>query len=322
MGELKQTKGYAQFRGIIGGLERVKDAITNRKESRQYLDSDKIKKLQFSVKTSEDNLIYVEVKQFKTGNSLKNVYISKRDEESKKTETKAVPFNERHRNFDDGWRIIGVALKSNNDEYAKNFVPYDAIDYILENFNDGDSVFVNAEMSHSDNGEGKFYTNYEVKRMYVTHDPIEFDAEEFEEQSEFVEDVIYADIVDTGENAFVKAYAVDYRGEPNECQFMIEAQDKEIIDFFNSEVNIGDVVSLEGIVNNRVVYSYRDAEEDESDDKPLVGRKTKSSQNKSKIREIESENRSLQIIGIADIKKGMYTAEELGTDDLQDDLPF
>ena len=322
MSELKQTKGFAQFRGIIGGLERVKEAITKRSETRQYMDSDKIKKLQFSIKTSDDNVLYVEVKQFKTGNSLKNVYISKRDEESKKTETKAVPFNERHRSFEDGWKIIGIALKSHNDEYAKSLVPYDAIDYILENFQDGDSVFLNTEMSHSDDGKGKFYTNYEIKRMYVTKEPIDFEAENFEEQADFVEDIVFSDVVDTGENAFVKAFAINYRGEPQECQFMIEAVDKEVIEFFKSEVSFGDVVSVEGLVNNRVVYSYRDASEEEQDDKPMVGRKTKSSQNNSKIREIESENRSLQIIGVADVKKGLYTAEELGEGDSESDLPF
>lgn len=322
MSELKQTKGYAQLRGIIGGLDRVKDAITTRKETKQYTDNDKIKKLQFSVKTSEDNMIYVELKQFKTGNSLKNVYISKRDEDTNKTETKAVPFNERHRNFDDGWRIIGVSLKSNNDEYAKNLVPYDAIDYVLENFSDGDSVFINAEMSHTDNGEGKFYTSYEIKRMYVTHDPIVFESEEFEEQSDFTEDIVFAEVVDTGDNAFVKGFAINYRGEPQDCQFLIDKSDKEVIEFFKTDVKFGDVVSLEGIINNRVVYKYREASEEEKDDKPMVGRKTKSSQNNSKIREIESENRSLQIIGVTDVKRGMYTAEELGTDDLQDDLPF
>ena len=66
MGELKQTKGYANLRGVIGGLNKIKEDIQNGKDNRNYMDGEKIKKLKFSVKTAEDNMIFVEMKQFKT----------------------------------------------------------------------------------------------------------------------------------------------------------------------------------------------------------------------------------------------------------------
>ena len=325
MGELKQTKGYAQLRGIVGGLERVKEAITNGKEVNQYLENDKIKKLQFSIKTSENNMIYVELKQFKTGNSLKNVYISKKDEETGKFETRPISFNERHRNFEDGWRIIGVSLKSNNDEHSKNFVPYDAIDYILENFNDGDSVFVNTEMSHSAGKDGKIYTNYEVKKMFVTHEPIDFKSSEFEEFCDFEETIIFDTSYPSEDGVIIQAYTVDYTLSPKPVEFLVKDKDKEVADFMSKELKTGDLLKVIGIVNNRAVYRFEKIESDSSDGSNILGRKTKREEQKTQPRYekyIDFEEKNLQIIGldVDTIKKGQYSQSDFEDDD--SDVPF
>ena len=327
MGELKQTKGYAQLRGIIGGLDRVKDAITTRKETKQYTDNDKIKKLQFSVKTSEDNVIYVELKQFKTGNALKNVYISKKDEETGKYETIKKPFNERHINFGDGWKIIGVSLKSNNDEYAKSMMTYDAIDYILENFEDGDSVFINAELSHNDNERVKIKYNLEVNKIMVTHEPINFNSEKFIEQSEFQDEFIFRHSYPDEGGLVVVGYTVKYDFTLVNSVYIVKNEDREVIDYIENNLSAGDVVKVIGNINNKVKYNLIEIEQESDTNSNIIGRKTKSEKNKSKPRyekEIEYEERNLQIIGIDvdSIKKGAYNLSDIEGQEEDDGLPF
>ena len=334
MSELKQTRGYAQLRGVIGNLDKIKKDLLEGKSNKNLIDTETIKKLSFSVKTSKDNVIFVEIKQFKTGNAMQFAYVSKRDEETGKYQTNKINFSDRHRQLNDGWRLIGVSLKGKDDDVVKNLVPYDAIDYILENFEDGDGVFVNAEIAHSDNGDRQ-YTNYEVKKMFVTRDekgqykPIDFDAEDFEEQAEFSDELIYDSSYPSERGLEITAKYVNYDKTLHDVSLVVKNNTgcDEISEYVEQNFKRGDLVTFGGIINNRVEYEevVIDEEVEAEPQSNVLGKKTKSMQRstrKNTQRQIKSEDRSLQItaLDLDKIKQGFYSDADL--DGETSDLPF
>jgi len=325
MAELKQTKGYASFRGILGGLDRTVGDIAEGKSNKNYSNTDKIKKLKFSIKTSDDNVHFVDVTQFKTGKSMDKAYISKRDADTGKYETQAISWSDRNKELQDGWNLIGISLKSSDDENTKNMVAFDAIDYILENFKDGDSVFLNADITHSDYNENR-YVNYGVKKMFASKSDIEFEAEDFEEQADFEETIIFNTCYPDENGLQVLAYAVDYSKSPIEIEFVVKNEDKEVMEYVESNLSNGDLVTVAGLINNRIVYEWTEIpQETEDDGFKTIGRKTKTEGNKSKPKReknIISEDKSIQIIGLDpdSIKSGLYSEEDFM--ESTDTLPF
>jgi len=316
MSELKQTKGYVNFKGIIGGLDAIKDGTSKY----GWTDDEKIKKMQFSIKTSDNNMHYVQLIQFKMGKSRENVWISRKDEATGKYDTQKLAWDRRNEPLTDGWRIIGVNIKATGDDETKSMVADDAIEYIKDNFNDGDSVFIGGKVSHSD-WKGKTYHNFEITKMFATRDPVNFEDEKFEEISDFNEQFIFNSINVIENEGFVIGFTVSYNGDKTEVQYII--RDGEVTDYFKSSVGFGDLLRIEGIVNNKVVYKYRDPEKDEKDDGLLVGKQNRSSQQKGKIREIEYEDKTLEIIGVDDNVKNAYDEKELEIIDIDDDdIPF
>jgi hypothetical protein len=318
MAELKQTKGFANFKGIIGGLDAIKKG---KAKEFQYRDDEKLKKMQFSIKTSDDNMHYVQLIQFKMGKSRDSVWISRKDDETGNFETQEIPWEKRNDPLTDGWRIIGVSIKATGDENAKSMVAEDAIEYIKDNFNDGDTVFIGADLSHSD-WKDSVYHNYDIKRMYIAKEDIDFEDEEFEETADFNEQIIFDSIAVVEGEGFLKGYTVDYKKDKTEVQYVV--RDKDVLNYFKETAKFGDLVTVEGIVNNRVVYKYRDAKEDEESDGVLVGRQTKSSKRNSQIREVEYEDKTLEIIGVSKNVEGAYDEKDLEIVDIGDssDIPF
>ena len=319
MAELKETKGYANFKGIIGGLDVIKNG---KAKDYQYKDDEKLTKMQFSIKTSEDNMHYIQLIQFKMGKSRDQVWIVRYDKETKKSETTTMDWSERNEPLHDGWRIIGVDLKAKGDDERKSMVAEDAIEYIKDNFNDGDSVFIGTQVSHREYKD-KTYDQFDIKKVFATKDPVDFEAEDFEEIADFNEQFVFDNVAVVDNEGFVKGYSISYNGDITPIQYVV--RDKDVLNYFKENVNFGDLLKAEGIVNNRVVYKYRDAEKDEEDSGVLVGKQTKSSKQNSRIREVESEDKSMEIIGLSDHVKGAYTEEDLGTINLDDDdsvIPF
>lgn len=322
MKEFEKTKGYSNFRGIIGGLTAIKEG----KSKWGFVEDEKKKSLQFSVKTSDNNVHYIRINQWKTGKAMDSAWISKKDEESGKFETIKINWDDRLKKLEDGWRLIGIALKSANDEYTQNFVAYDAIDYILENFEDGDAVFVGVENSYYE-GQNGTKNNYDLKKMFYAKDGVDFEAEDFEETADFEQTIIFNNCYPDADGLVINAFTVGFTGELCPTQFLVKNIDKEVIKYFEKEIKIGDVLNVFGVVNNRVEYELIKIESEESSGNSL-GRKTKSVANREKPKyekNILFEEKNLQITGldIDSIEQGKYTEDDLLGDEFdEDEVPF
>lgn len=307
---LKQTKGYSNFKGIISGLH-------NRKKGSSKQTFEWGTTLTFFLKTSEYNSIPVTLVSFNSRIG-KSVYFSTKTDDG--YETKEIDWKNRNDKYE-GWNLIGINLKSKNQEETISLVEHDAIDFILDNFNDGDSVFVGTEMKRSAKGD-KVYTNYNIRKMFATSEPVDFESEDFAEISEFQEEFVFNDIFEDKKSgkAFVKGQTIAYNDDVTDVMYVVNLnidEDKALAKYLATNVSFGDVLSVTGIVHNRTIGDWIENE----DNQPLVGRSTNSFSKPDRQFVVTGEQKELQIIGIESVQKGLYSKAELEGSSDDDDTP-
>ncbi len=291
---LKQTKSYAMFRGKIYGLNSEKKSPVS--------SNDFASKLQFIVKTDEDNVHYCQVTQW-LSQVGKEVYFSSTTE---KGTTQKVPWDKRYENFEN-WKLIGVGVKGPNEQETKTFVPMDAIDAIQSKFTDGDSVFVKCTKTSSARGNN-VYTNYEINAIYTTQDEVNFESEDFEEVSDFMDEVVFVSTGGTSKKMEVEAYHIGYKDALTLVTYTVDMEDddsKEVGNYIKKNLKFGDVVKLEGIIHNRAVVEWKD--KDGGEQTSVVGKKRKAfggGSNKEKV--VTGEREEFEIVAIAEVKSGVY----------------
>jgi hypothetical protein len=148
------------------------------------------------LRISDSEVMYITVK----GGKRNTVWLSKpAEKKGEKSTTKEVDWADRHKEQRNGFKVIGVSLglTKKADEPTKNEIvsmtEFDAFDYLKETAEDGMSVFVAGDIEHSSyvkDGETKKITNFLVKRMYLTGEPIDFQAENFEKSAGFFQNGI------------------------------------------------------------------------------------------------------------------------------------
>ena len=176
-------KSYANFKGKISGLH-------NRKNGSSKTDYDWGSRLQFFIKTSEYNSIAVDITSFDSRIG-QDVYISTTDRNTVR-ETKAIDWDSRNEEFE-GWQLIGLRLRGKNQSKISTLVEHDAIDYILNNFEDDDVVFVQCEVDRSASGD-EIYTNYRIKRLYSSDGEFDVKADDFEEVAEINDTFVFKEM--------------------------------------------------------------------------------------------------------------------------------
>lgn len=146
--ELQETKGTFQVRGIVNGVE--KERFYTDKKTKTGKD---FRAVNFGVEYNDKQTVYMSL----NGMPQQKVYFSKRNQGTGKTETKDVPWTNRNKFNEEGFRMIGVGLgltkttdqngKLVNDK--KTMTPFDACEYINENLQDDMSTFVKGNIEFS-----------------------------------------------------------------------------------------------------------------------------------------------------------------------------
>lgn len=146
--ELQETKGTFQVRGIINGTE--KDRFYTNKKTQTGKD---FRAVNFGCEYNDKQTVYLSL----NGMPQQNVYFSKRNQSTGKTETKPVAWANRNKFNEDGFRMIGVGLgltktKDQNGKLVndkKTMTPFDACEYINENLKDDMSAFIKGNIEFS-----------------------------------------------------------------------------------------------------------------------------------------------------------------------------
>lgn len=219
--ELPETRGRFQCKGIVNGTEKEK-FYTEKKTS---TGSD-FRAVNFGCEFDKQKSMYLNL----TGMPRQNVYFSKRDTKTKKTETKAVPWGNRYTFSEEGFNLIGTRLgitKTTDEEGKlvndKKVMPeFDACEYIANNLNDDASVFIKGKIDFSsyidNNGDIRRSTKYVPEQISLCKE-VNFDEYDYIENkpvNDFMQTIVFngieketADGKETG-RFIVSAYIVTY----------------------------------------------------------------------------------------------------------------
>lgn len=146
--DLPETKGSFQVKGKISGVE--KDRFYTSKKTQTGKD---FKAVNFGCEYDDKKTVYMAL----NGMPQAKVYFSKRNQDTVKTETKAVDWAKRNSFTEEGYRMIGTNLgltkttddngKEINDK--KTMTAFDACDYIKANMKDDMSTFIRGNIEFS-----------------------------------------------------------------------------------------------------------------------------------------------------------------------------
>ena len=257
--ELPQTKGTFQVRGIVSGVE--KDNFYTEKKTKTGKD---FRMVNFGVEYEEKKTIYPSL----NGMPRDKVYFSKKDEDGK-TDVKAVAWKDRIKNAPEGYRMIGVLTGLKNDNHYRT--EYDACEYINENLNDGDSVFVkgNLEFGSYTNKDGEVSrtTKFVPTQVSLCQKDIDFDAEDYAPAHDFTQTIVFVGIDQERENDkptgrfVVDAKIVNYNSIES-AEFIIE--DAKLAKQMRSGLKPYNSIQVHGHIN--VVNNVEDVNDEEDDD--------------------------------------------------------
>lgn len=177
--ELQETRGSFQVKGIINGIS--KERFYTDKKTKTGKD---FRSVNFGCAYDNQKSVYLSL----NGMPQKSVWFSKRNQATGKTETKEVPWANRNKFNEDGFRMIGVnlGLEKTFDEKTKKEVnlrktmaPFDACGYIHENMQDDMSMFIKGNLEFS-----SFMDNDNNIRRSIKYIP---------NQVSLCQDVVYAE---------------------------------------------------------------------------------------------------------------------------------
>ena len=234
--KLVQGKGYGTLRGIIVG----KTAPRKNFEFEEKLDKNgkKYRKMKLMVKTSENNVITTEL----FGGVRDEVYAYN----NKLKQSKKIPWARKDDKLPEGFAFI-------------NPIEFDLVKEVHESYQDGDSVFVKIEPQFStyedQQGVTKQQVKFIVKNIYKATEPINLTAEKFEEEAKFVQDVVIRDVSEDikEKKLFISAYINLYGGKFEPADFIVETVKDPQFAKNMKGLKFGDVVKINGIIQNRML---------------------------------------------------------------------
>jgi hypothetical protein len=257
--KLEETKGSFTLKGIIHGLSNdnsVREGVTS---------SDKdYKAVSFYIETSPNNRVRVEM----FGMERDVVFYSSKEKKSKK-----VPFENRSKVNLKGYRLMGVNLNPTGSKTdRKTLIEYDAIDYLKENFKDGDSVYVSGQLDFSSfenkQGETVNKTGFRIQSISKEKEPIDFTEEDFVPHAFFKQDIVVSDLIEEENKLYINAKIIKYKGEITDTTFVVEADRlKKFAKTLKKNLKFGDFIQVKGWIVSLALEEEAQAEvEDDSDD--------------------------------------------------------
>lgn len=252
--KLEETKNKfvvkGKVRGIVGDRA-FREGVT--KADRNY------KALSFHVDTQAKNSVLVEIFGQETDTV---VFYSGKEKKSKK-----VPFADRHKP-QKGYRLMGV--NTTFGEEKRTLAHYDAVDYLLQNLNDGDSIEVKGRMDLSEfenqQGEKVQKRSFRIDSIKTIPD-IDFADPEYTEVASFEQDIVVLDTYkeDETEKLYVNARTINHRGDLFDTQFVVDIQaNPKFATNMEKNLGFGDSIRVLGkMVNYYVTEEVEEVVEDD-----------------------------------------------------------
>ena len=244
--ECDKTNGIFELRGIVTGTKKnefyTEGTTKNHKPYRS---------INFGVEIESGKTIYIKL----FGMPQEKVFFSKRDKDTKKTDTQPVDWKDRMTWKREGYRMIGVNCgvtkkldeKGNEVNDSKTLTPFDACGE-LRNLRDGQSVFVKGNIIYS-TYQGKHQINFEPNQVSLMTKPISFEADDFAPHAFFTQTIIFQNIAKSEEveNEFVISAKTVGFNAVEDCELFTRNSRlaktlKSVLKPYNSVEVFGDII--------------------------------------------------------------------------------
>lgn len=266
--DLPETRGSFQVKGKINGVE--KEKFYTSKKTKTNKD---FRAVNFGCAYNDHKTVYMSL----NGMPQNDVYFSKRNQDTGKTETKKVAWANRNKFNEEGWRLIGVNLgltkttdsegKEVNDK--KTLTSFDSCEYIKENMKDDMSTFIrgNIEFSSYQDNEGNIRRSVKYVPNQISLCK-EVDFEEYDEDNkpvhDFTQTIVFMGIEQEKENdkatgRFVVSAKIVTYSDIVDTEFIIT--DSKLAGLFKKNLKAYNSISVHG----RIEVSHK-IEEISSDD--------------------------------------------------------
>ena len=269
--ELQETKGSFHVKGIVNGV--AKDKFYTSKKTKTNKD---FRNVNFGCAYDNQKSVFMNL----NGMPQKSVYFSKKSQTpGKKGETKEVPWANRYKFNEDGFRMICVnlVLEKTFDEKTKKEVnlkktmaPFDACEYIKENMKDDMSVFIRGalEFSSFNDSDGNIRRNikYVPNQVSLCQDVVyaEYNDDTNKPVHDFTQHIVFVGIEkekvddkDTG-RFVVSAKIVTYN-DIVDTEFIIT--NAKLADVFRKKLKAYNAITVHG----KIEVSHDIQEVDEED---------------------------------------------------------
>lgn len=197
--DLQETRGSFQVKGLVNGVE--SNRFYTSKKTKTNKD---FRNVNFGCAYNDKKSIYLNL----NGMPQQNVYFSKRNQATGKSETETVAWANRYKFNKEGFRMIGVTVgltKTTDDNGKvvndkKTITPYDACEYIKDNMKDDSSVFIkgNLEFSSFTDGEGNIRRSikYVPSQVSLCKDVVyaEYDNDKNKPVHDFTQNIVFMGI--------------------------------------------------------------------------------------------------------------------------------
>lgn len=266
--DLAETRGSFQVKGIVSGVE--KDRFYTDKKTQTGKD---FRAVNFGCEYNKTQTVFMNL----NGMPQQEVYFSKRNQETGKTETKKVAWANRNKFNEEGWRMIGVNLglvkttdkdgKTVNDR--KTMHSFDACEYIKKNLKDDASVFIKGAIDFSSytdkEGNVRRSVKYVPSQISLCQD---VDFGEYNEENkpvhDFTQTIVYTGVDKEKENEkdtgrFVVTAKIITWSDIVDTQFIIT--DAKLAGMFKKNLKPYTAISVHG----RIEVSHSVQEESEDD---------------------------------------------------------
>ena len=198
---------------------------------------------------------------------------------------------------------LNIKVKTTADGEVEEMNEQDAIQYIKDNFKDGDSVYLNLR-ADVDKYHNKL--NWLVSQIYKKSEAIDFDSEEFEEVNELNQYIV---VTEKPTDNTIKVGIANYQGKMIELDLALD--DDVVRDYIIEKAKVGDLMHVSILVDNRPVYEDGGASSEATKERTtLKGKKIGGNSGTPKIKE----RNLVFVLSDIDVDKTVskkYTREEI-----------
>ncbi len=251
---LPLTSGEFKARGLVTATR--KDTFFKQTTQKNGFERNT---LNFGVKTSEDNEIYVQI----SDSEKEDAYFYKASEtKGDKGTTKKISWGQRKNFKEEGFLpigiIVGLEKDENNKNIKKNMFDYDAAEYLSKELKDDMAVLIVGELEFSsqegENGKTR-YKKLKIKKIF--NSAIDFSKEDFKEESFFKQKCLFMEIVQATKDGkpdtedprwIVKAKIVTYK-TLEDIEFVI--RNKILASNFKKHLKPYNRIAIHGVINNK-----------------------------------------------------------------------